>query len=62
VETAFSRHLLERLEAARRRLAESGLPGDWTHDVDDREREDVSGLNVEQILHRGRQRARLATK
>ena len=44
VETAFSRHLLERLDTARRRLS------DWTHDVDEREREHVSGLNVEQIL------------
>ena len=58
VETAFSRHLLERLDTARRRLVESGLPGDWTHDVDEREREHVSGLNVEQILHRGREGAR----
>jgi hypothetical protein len=62
VETEFSRRLGDRIEAGRRRLAESdGLDGRVSTAVD-REREDVSSLSVEQILHRGRERARLTAE
>jgi hypothetical protein len=62
VETEFSRHLRERIEAGRRRLAESdGLDG-RVSTAGDREHEDVSGLSLEQILHRGLEKARLATE
>jgi len=62
VETESDRHLLGRIEAARRRLAEAdGLDGRVRTAVEG-EQEDVSGLSLEQILLRGRERARLATK
>ena len=52
VETEHTRYLMERLEAAHRRMALAGypvhLPGN------------LSGLTVEQILNRGRPRARQA--
>jgi hypothetical protein len=50
----------EAIEAARRRLAE--LPDTRARNADEREREDISGLSVEQILLRGWMRAQLATE
>jgi len=41
VETEFSRRLQERIEAARRRLAESDFPGSGPRTAGDREHEDV---------------------
>ena len=60
VETEFWRRLHERIEAAGRRLAESDVPDCGSRGAGEREREDVSGLSVEQILLRGL--ARLATE
>ncbi|HZW95888.1 MAG TPA: hypothetical protein VFF64_23275 [Candidatus Eremiobacteraceae bacterium] len=51
-----------RTEAGRQRVAESDVPDGRVRNADEPEREDVSGLSPEQILHRGRQRARLATE
>ena len=62
VETEFSRRLRERIEAARRRLAEYEAKDGRVCNAGAREREDLSGLSVEQILLRGRERARLATE
>jgi hypothetical protein len=62
VETEFSRLLRDRIEAGRRRLAQSGGLDGRVRSADDREHEDVSGLSLEQILHRGRDRVRLATE
>ena len=50
----------ERIEPGRRRLAESDLQHGRARDAGERKREDVSGLSVEQIHHRGR--ARLPTE
>jgi hypothetical protein len=60
VETEFSRHLLARIEAGRRRVAESDVRDGRVRNAC--EREDVSGLSVEQILLRGRERACLTTE
>jgi hypothetical protein len=49
VETERTRYLAARLEDARRRMARLGYP--------ERTPEDLSGLTVEQILNRGRERA-----
>lgn len=60
VETPFLRRLCERLEAARRRFAkaEGREYGDPAPDTMRRESENLSGLTVTQILHRGRARTR----
>jgi len=47
-------------DAPRRRLSESTVPDSRARNAGEKEHEDVSGLSVEQILHRGR--ARLATE
>jgi len=62
VETESSRRLRESIEAARRRVAESDLPDGRARNAGGLEREDVSGLSVEQIRRRGRERARLAAE
>jgi hypothetical protein len=49
VETERTRYLVARLEDARRRMSRLGYP--------QRTPEDVSGLTMEQILNRGRERA-----
>lgn len=56
VETESTRRLRRRLEAARRRLAEARERGEWCGSIDDGEREDLTGLSVTEILHRGRTR------
>jgi hypothetical protein len=61
VETESDRQLRARIEAGRRRVSESDVL-DCGSRGGDRELDDVSGLSVEQILLRGRERARLATK
>jgi len=60
VETESDRQLLVRIEAARRRLTESDVQDGRVRNAGDRERVDISGLSVEQILHRAR--VRLATE
>jgi len=60
VETEFDRHVLARIEAGRRRVAEFDMQHGRAYNAGEREREDVSGLSVEQIHLRGR--ARLATE
>jgi hypothetical protein len=62
VETESDRQLLARIEAGRRRLATADGLGGRVSTAGDREHEDVSGLSLEQILHRGREKARLATE
>ena len=62
VETEFSRRVQELIEAGRRRLAELDVQHGRVRDAGEQEHEEVSGLSVEQILHRGRERARLATE
>jgi len=62
VETEFSRRLRERVEAARRCLAESDVSDRGVRNAGERKREDIAGLSVEQILYRGRMRAQLATE
>lgn len=57
VETEFSRRLHERIDAARRRLAELDVQHGRARDAGKRGHDDLSGLSVEQILHRGRRRA-----
>ena len=58
VETVHTRQLLAQLEAGRRRVAEwrarEGLP------PEEPDKEDLSGLTIAEILHRGRERARQA--
>jgi len=56
VETESWRRLRESIEAGRRRLAESKERGEWSGSLDDDEREDVAGISVAEILHRGRAR------
>ena len=55
VETASTRRLRERIEAGRRRVAQ------WREQkgisVRDQDGENLSGLSVTEILHRGRARA-----
>ncbi len=55
VETEFTRRLRERIEAGRRRVAKwrehEGSP------VSDQHRENIAGLSVIEILHRGRAKA-----
>jgi hypothetical protein len=58
VETPFLRHLRERIEAGRRRVAQSREGVGQAPDAIGKEWEDLSGLTVTQILHRGRARAR----
>jgi hypothetical protein len=53
----FSRRLRERMDAGRRRLAEARERGEWCGSVGDNEGENLSGLSVIEILHRGRARA-----
>ena len=57
-ETEEDRRLRERLESSRRRAAavrvREGLPPLEAHE---RQREDLTGLSVIEILHRGRARA-----
>jgi len=60
VETESDRRLLVRIEAARQRLAESDVQDGRVRNSGDRERADVSGLSLEQILYRAR--SRLATE
>jgi hypothetical protein len=60
VETEFSRCLRERIDAGRRRLAESCPQDGRMRNTVARERQDISGLGVEQILRSGRERARLS--
>jgi len=60
LETESDRQLLARIAAGRRRLAESNVQDGRVRNSDDRKRADISGLSVEQILHRGR--TRLATE
>ncbi len=60
VETESDRQLLARIAAGRRRLAESDVQDGRVRNAGDRERADISGLSVEQILHRAR--VRLATE
>jgi len=54
VETEFTRRLRERIEAGRRRVAQ------WREQegisVSDQHRENLAGLSVTEILHRGRAR------
>ena len=56
-ETEFSKQLRERLERARRRLAEAGEHGECAGSDSDNERESLAGLSVGEILHRARERA-----
>jgi hypothetical protein len=53
VETEFDRQLRGRIEAGRRRVAEHG---EWCGSVDDGEEENLAGLSMIEILHRGRER------
>lgn len=55
-ETEFERRLRVRIEAGRRRLAEAHQRGEWCGSVDDDKGEDLAGLSVVEILHRGRAR------
>ena len=57
VETEYERQLLARIEAGRRRVAESRERGEGSGFDDGHEpKEDLTGLTVEQILLRGRAR------
>jgi hypothetical protein len=56
VETESDRHLLARIEAGRRRLAEAKERGEWCGSIDNGELEDFAGLSVVEILQRGRER------
>jgi hypothetical protein len=62
VETEFSRCLRERIEAGRRRLAESGPQDGRMRNTGAREPQDISGLSVEQILRRGREGEQLSER
>jgi len=54
-ETESSRRLRERIEAARRRLVEARERGELSGPIyEDEEKEDLTGLSVTEILHRGR--------
>jgi hypothetical protein len=55
-ETEDDRRLRERLQNARRRIA--GWRASQGLSPDERQREDLSGLTIVEILHRGRARAR----
>jgi hypothetical protein len=57
VETRFWRRLRERLEAGRRRVAQSREDSGEPLDGVRKEWGDLSGLTVNEILHRGRLRA-----
>ena len=48
--------LLARIEAGRRRVAEAKEHGEWSGSVDDSEGENLAGLSMIEILHRGRER------
>jgi hypothetical protein len=57
VETEYTRRLRERIEAGRRRLAQwREQDGISVSDQDRENREDLSGLTLTEILHRGRAR------
>jgi hypothetical protein len=56
VETEHTRRLRARLEAGRRRLAEAQERGEWCGPVSDYDGENLAGLSVTEILHRGRER------
>jgi hypothetical protein len=57
-ETEFDRQLRERIEAGRRRVAEARERGELSGPIyEDEEKEDLTGLSVMEILHRGRARA-----
>jgi len=56
VETEFDRQLRARIEAGRRRVAEAKEHGEWCASVEGDEGENLSGLSVTEILHRGRER------
>jgi hypothetical protein len=59
VETAFTRRLRQRLEEGRRRLLQwREQEGISVSDQDREDWENLSGLTVTQILHRGRARVR----
>jgi hypothetical protein len=62
-ETDYTRRLRARIEEARRRLADARARGDVPPlDTAENEREDLSGLTVIEILHRGRARAAARSK
>ena len=56
VETEFSRHLRERMEHGRRRLAEARERCEWSGSVGNYEGESLADLSVAEILHHGRER------
>jgi hypothetical protein len=56
VETEYTRRLREWIEAGRRRLAEAQERGEWCGPVGDHHGENLAGLSVIEVLHRGRAR------
>jgi len=56
VETESTRRLRKRIEAGLRRLAEARERGEWCGSIAHEERENLTGLSVTEILHRGRTR------
>ena len=55
-ETESERQLRAQIEEGRRRVAEARARGVLPPETSENDREDLSGLSIEEILHRGRAR------